>query len=270
MHRDEREGLRAYRFDTLPEERVDALVSTRFGGESRAPWASLNLGLRVGDDKSTVVKNRERLFSAYGLPLEQSVWCRQIHRDDVTVVDQRGERGAVDEANIIDKTDALVTDLVGVPLCVTLADCVPVVLYDADHHAVGLAHAGWGGTVNRIASRTVGVMQERYGTDPAVLTCAIGPSISPDRYEVGGEVIDRARAAYGDAPILRDLGGGKALFDLWESNVLDLVSAGVPRERIEVSGISTIDALDEFYSYRFETQGDAPETGRFITAVTLR
>lgn len=270
MHRDERAGLRAYRFDTLPHDRLDALVSTRLGGVSEGGYASLNLGLRGSDDPARVVANRERLFSAYGLPLDRSVWCLQVHRDVVTVIEAAdvaaGARGAYTEQDIIPGTDALVTDLPGVPLCVTMADCVPVVVYDAAHHAVGLAHAGWAGTVARICSRTVRAMTERYGTDPAALACAVGPSISPDRYEVGENVVARARAAYGDAPVLRELGDGKALFDLWEANVTDLESAGVPRERVEVSGMSTIDALDEFYSFR----GGGRETGRLATVVMLR
>lgn len=276
MYRDARDGLTAYRFETLPDERLDALVSTRAGGQSSDAYTSLNLGLRVDDDPRDVVANRRRLFDAYTLPLDRSVWCKQIHHDDVTVVeagmleprgDGRRDLGAFDEETIVTDTDALVTDLGGVPLCVTLADCVPVVIYDPQHHAVGLAHAGWGGTVARIASRTVAVMGERYGSDPGALVAAIGPSIAPNRYEVGPNVIDAATKAYGnDADrILRPASDGKALFDLWEANATDLERAGLDRARIEVSGISTIDALDEFYSHRAEGV-----TGRFIASVMLR
>jgi copper oxidase (laccase) domain-containing protein len=97
----------------------------------------------------------------------------------------------------------------------------------------------------------------------------IGPSISPDRYEVGDAVIAAANAAYGDGPVLRHLDDGKALFDLWEANAVDLESAGVPRERIEISGVSTVGALDEFYSHRFETRDGVPHTGRFATVAML-
>lgn len=273
---DTRGDLTALRFASLPADRIDALVSTRNGGVSTGRYASLNVGLRVADDADLVVENRRRLFDAYDLPLERSVWCKQVHRDDVAVVDERTvaerpdgrrDRGAYDEDTIVTDTDALVTDLVGVPLCVTLADCVPVVIYDPEHHAVGLAHAGWGGTVARIASRTVEVMRDRYDTDPAAIIAAIGPSISPERYEVGSNVIDAARNGYGDVTerVLRPLPEGKALFDLWEANALDLRSAGVPAERIEVSAISTIDDLDRFYSHRAEQT-----TGRLAGVVMLR
>ena len=274
MFWDERDGLVVHRFESVPEDRLDVFVSTRTGGVSAPPYDSLNLGLRVGDRDDDVVANRRRLFDAFDLPLERSVWCRQVHRDTVTVVtadelrpreDGGVDRGAFTEETIVGATDALVTDLVGVPMCVTLADCVPVVLYDPARHVVGLAHAGWGGTVARIASRTVATMQERYGSEPGQLIAAIGPSISPDRYEVGGDVIERARVAYGAAPVLRETGGGRALLDLWEANAVDLEQAGVARERIEVAGISTIDDLAQFYSHRAEQV-----TGRFIAAVTLR
>jgi YfiH family protein len=261
MRRDARDGLLAYRGIEPP--RVDALVSTRVGGVSEPPYASLNLGLHVGDDPDAVTANRERFFAAYGLPLERSVWCRQVHGNDVHVVAEGGS-GAYSLDAV--EADALVTDRVGIPLCVLMADCVPVLLYDPVRHVAGLAHAGWAGTVAHVAAATVRALADRYGTDPADLRALIGPSISPDRYEVGDDVISRAREAYGDAPVLRELGGGKALFDLWEANAVDLERAGVPRAQIEISGIASSDRLDEFFSHRFEP----PATGRFAAVVMLR
>jgi YfiH family protein len=231
------------------------LVSTRADG---------NFGLHVGDDPARVVANRERFFTRHGLALEDSVWCGQVHEDRVHVVraGDRG-RGARAQATAIPGTDALVTDEPGVALCLLTADCVPVALYDPEHAAIGLAHAGWPGTVARIASRTLAVMRATYGTEPSAVRAGIGPSIAPDRYEVGGDVIARARAAYGDE-VLADLGGGKALFDLWRANALDLERAGV--ERIEIVGVGTGDA---FFSHRLDQRSPGTHTGRFATVVTL-
>jgi len=108
-------------------------------------------------------------------------------------------------------------------------------------------------------------MADRFGSDPSTLLAAIGPSIGPDEYEVGPDVIERARAAYGpDAPILREHPlDGKAFLDLWAANAHDLRSAGV--RQVEIAGISTATALDEFYSWRV-----ARDTGRFATIATLR
>jgi polyphenol oxidase len=267
VRRDQRDRLLAHRFETLPAE-LDALVSTRQGGASAAPYASLNLGLRVDDDEGKVLENRRRLFAAFGMPLERSVWCRQIHSDGVTVVGiEDAGRGALEEESVVDGADALVTDTPDLPLCVKLADCVPVVLFDPDRRVVGLAHAGWGGTVSRISSRTVAVMHDRFGCDPASLLAAIGPSIGPARYEVGPEVVERAREAFGErAPeVLTPIGDGKARLDLWSANAIDLEEAGVSPRRVEIAGISTEAHLDEFYSHRVEGL-----TGRFITAVSLR
>lgn len=238
MRPDDRDGLRVYRFESLPE-RVDALVTTKRGGIdlSRAARAS----------------HVERLLKTYDLP-SGAVWCVQVHEDVVTYVDAPG---------VVEGTDALITDTPGLPLCVIMADCVPVLLYDPEHHALGLIHAGWPGTVARLASTTVRAMTDRFGSDPQAIIAAIGPSIGPDEYEVGEDVIEQALAAYEDAPILRPLPGGKALFDLWAANAFDLRSAGVTR--VEVAGISTARHLDEFYSWRV-----ARDTGRFATVAMLR
>lgn len=240
MRADDRDGLRVYRFDTVPADRVDALVTTKRDG--------LDLSSSLRHDHAP------RLFRAYGLPSD-AVWCKQVHSDTVV---------AVDAPQLVEGADALITATPGLPLCVIMADCVPVLMYDPEHHALGLAHAGWQGTTARIASATVRAMTARFGTDPARLIAAIGPSIGPDEYEVGLDVIERARAAYGpDAPILRELGGGKARFDLWAANAHDLREAGV--QQLETAGISTAKALDEFYSHRV-----ARDTGRFATVAMLQ
>lgn len=238
MRPDDRAGLRAYRFDSLPD-RIDALVTTKRDG--------LDLSMSVRHDHAP------RLFSAYDLP-SHAVWCKQVHADVISHVDTPG---------LVEGTDALITDTPGLALGVIMADCVPVLLYDAEHHALGLIHAGWPGTTLRLASKTVRAMTNHFGTRPEAIFAAIGPSIGPDEYEVGPDVIEKARAAYGDLPVLRPHAeAGKAFFDLWAANEHDLRSAGVTQ--IEVAGISTAANLDEFYSWRF-----ARDTGRFATLATL-
>lgn len=261
-------GLVVYRFETLPEDRVDVLVSTRAGGVSRGPRGSLNLGLHVGDRAEEVIENRRRLFAAAGMPLERSVWCRQVHEDRVAVVSESDiGRGALGERDVVADADAMVTDLIDVPLAVMVADCVPVVIYDPGSHAIGVAHAGWAGTVRRIASATVATMRERWGGDPADMRAVIGPSIGPREYEVGRDVADAARDAYpGDADkVIRTAPYGGLRFDLWAANRIDLVGAGLRPERIETAGISSATALDDFYSHRVEGV-----TGRFAAVARLR
>lgn len=261
-------GLDVFRFERLPADRVDAVVSSRRGGVSKAPYASLNLGFHVGDDPSRVVENRRRLFEAVGMPLERSVWCRQIHADHVSLVGESDVgRGSLGEGDIIADTDALITDLVDVPLCVIVADCVPVVVYDPGAHVLGIAHAGWAGTVKRIASATVRAMEERWRSEPREMIAAIGPSIGPGEYEVGEDVAVAARSGYGPAAdrILGARSGGKYGFDLWTANRIDLLDAGLSEDRIEVAGLSSTASLDDFFSHRAEGR-----TGRFAAIAALR
>ncbi len=265
MRRDEREGLLAYRFETLPDG-VDAFVSTRLGGVSSPPYESLNLGLRVGDDAEKVVENRRRLFRTFGISLERSVWCEQVHGNGVVVVDAADAgRGSTGGETIVEDADALVTDTPGLMLCVTMGDCAPVAIVDPERRVVGLAHAGWRGTVSRIASQTVRVMRESFGSDPAALVAAVGPSIGPSGYETGEGVVERASEAFGarSSEILVPAPEGKAYFDLWAANRIDLEEAGVSGARIEISGVDSGERLGEFYSHRRE----GGQTGRFIAAI---
>jgi len=268
MRREERGELVAHRFETLADG-LDALVSTRHGGVSPAPYDSLNLGLWTDDEAERVVENRRRLFAAFELPFERSVWCRQVHGDGVAAVGEADAgRGAGEEATVVPDADAMVTDAPGLPLCVKVADCVPVVVHDPERGVLGLAHAGWGGTVARVCSRAVAVMAERFGSEPRALRAAIGPSIGPAGYEVGAEVVERARAAYGERAeeILSPRAGGKALFDLWAANRIDLEEAGVAAGRIEVAALASDERLGDFYSHRRE----GGRTGRFALVAMLR
>lgn len=268
MNRDERDGTAVYRFDSLDPTLIDAFVTTRIGGVSKGAYASLNLGLRVKDNAADVATNRQTLFDTFGLPLTRSVWCKQVHADHVQVVAEADAgRGALDEGNIIESTDALVTEVDALPLCVTLADCVPVVIHDPHCRVVALAHAGWGGTVSRIASSTVRTMQAQFGCKTSDLIAAIGPSIGPDEYEIGEDVIGKAKRTFGSraAEVLQALPNGGISFDLWAANAIDLEKAGLDREQIEIAGVSTATALGEFYSHRVEGQ-----TGRMIAMAALR
>jgi polyphenol oxidase len=267
MRVEERGGLLAYRFEGVAREGLECLVSTRAGGVSTGPYASLNVGLKVEDDESAVLENRRRLLSMLGFELERSVWSEQVHGDRVAVV--RAEdagRGALDAASAVPGADALVTDVPGVPLCVTVADCVPLVIFDPVAGALGVAHAGWAGTVAKIAARTVETMTERFGSTPSDLFAAIGPSIGPEAYEVGGDVVARVREAFGARAeeLLAPGRQGKALLDLWQANSLALVESGIAAESIEVAGVSTAAHLDRFYSYRAEGT-----TGRFCAVAAL-
>lgn len=263
----ERAGITLHEFDLLAQAPgVIAGCSGRRGGVSKPPYDELNVGLHVGDDPAAVVENRRRIAEAIGTDLDAFVLPLQVHRGhvaDVTLAD-RGS-GATTLEGAVSDTDALVTAEPGVVLAVMLADCVPVIVYDPVTPAVGVAHAGWGGTVHHVTRNTVQALCERYGSDPDDLLAGVGPSIGPMTYEVGTDVADLARAEFPSDGVVRPTGNGKYLFDLWASNVADLVAAGVHEERVEVAGIDTFEAVDRFFSDRRQRP-----TGRFLAFATLR
>jgi YfiH family protein len=186
---------------------------------------------------------------------------------------------AADRGRAFDDTDALVTSTPDTPLVILTADCAAVLLWDPARNAVGIAHAGWRGTVARVVAATVARMRASFGSNPRDLLAAIGPSIGPCCYEVGAEVIDAVVAAFpGDAgellqhPDMASAGSFRASvnedrrhFDLWRANERVLVEAGVAEANIEVAGLCTSCRTDLFYSHRAE-RGN---TGRFGAMVTI-
>ena len=224
-------------FDGCP---LDAFVTGRAGGVSTGPYASLNLSLHVGDDPDLVIDNRRRAAAALGLALDDMVFCLQTHGRNVTVVgDADRGRGIVSLDDAV-PGDAVVTATPGLGLAVMVADCVPLVLYHPAAHVVAAVHAGWRGTVVRVAAAAVEAMTA-LGADPAGVLAGIGPAIVADRYQVGDEVADAARDCFGGDVdgIVRPDGTGRWTFDGWAANRRILVEAGVPPGNIEVSTIGT-------------------------------
>ncbi len=253
------ESLRILQFDTLTQPGLVQAVFTRQGGVSPAPWQSLNVGGTVGDERTRVVENRRRCFSAVERPWESLFDVWQVHSARVVVAKEpRGESPLV-------QADALITDNPRVTLFMRFADCVPILLYDPRRPAVGLVHAGWLGTVRRTAAAAVRAMAEAFGSRAKDLRAAIGPSIGPDHYPIGEDVVAQAREAFGDeAPEhLREV-NSRFHFDLWSANRAVLEAEGVGS--IEVAGLCTACHLEDWYSYRAE----AGKTGRFGGLIALR
>ncbi len=218
--------------------------TTRGGGASPSPWDSLNLGGAVGDDPANVKENWARLERETGLAFAR---VRQVHGARALVA--AGPTAPVEEA------DAVVSARAGVAACVSIADCVPVLLADPASGAVAAVHAGWRGTVGRAADAGVHALAREAGTRPEGLVAAVGPSIGPCCYEVSPDVALRFRAAFGDAVVIE---GPPLRLDLWAANVAVLRAAGVAAERIEVLGRCTACERDLFFSHR----RDAGRTGR--------
>ena len=260
MQRHNIDDLVYYTFDSLRDS--DTLVhaiSTRRGGVSPAPFDTLNLSRHVGDDAANVAANLKRLHTALALDPATTVDADQAQANRVAVIgtQQRGAR-------IVD-VDALVTNAPNVPLLLRYADCVPILFFDPVHRAIGVAHAGWRGTIMRIAAKTAQTMFDAFGTRPRDLIACIAPSIGPCCYRVGDDVITQVRAAFADAgDLLIAQPDGSVHFDLWQANTQQLRALGVTQ--IETAQICTAHHTDDFYSWRAEHG----RTGRFgvIIAIT--
>jgi YfiH family protein len=260
MIRTENNNLTYYRFTMLDHPSLVQAVFTRLGGKSSAPFDNLNVGQSVGDDPIAVQNNLSLVYKALGLQADQIVTARQVHGRRVARVDNDAG-GAV-----IADTDALVTNCAGTYLLMRYADCVPVVLWDPEHNAIGLVHAGWQGTLKQVVKAAVECMVTEFSSQPDVLQAGIGPAIGPCCFEVGPEVVASVQAALPDAlkVLSRQTQNGHAHLDLWAANRGQLERCGV--QKIEVAEKCTCCHQDEFYSHR----GSGGHTGRFAVIVGLR
>ncbi len=258
MVRTQFESLVYYQFKSLLQQDVIHGVFTRHGGVSPDPWHSLNLGSTVGDAPDKVAENHQRLFSALDRPASSVFDAWQVHSADVVVADgPRNDRPHT-------KGDIILTDDPGVTLLMRFADCVPILLYDPHRRAIGIAHAGWLGTVRRAAGIAVQAMVQTFQSDPADILAGLGPSIGPDHYMVGEEVVEQIEASFGrDASRHLDRRNGKTYLDLWSANRALLQEQGVVQ--IEVAQICTACHTNDWYSHRSE----GGKTGRFGAAIAL-
>jgi len=252
-------GLSYYCFGSFPEIVVHGIF-TRAGGVSPEPWASLNQGGTVGDARANVVENRRRVFEVMQREVETIFDVWQVH--GAKVVRGVGPRPLEQPHQ---KADAIITNDPKITLFMRFADCVPVLLVDPVQRGVGIVHAGWRGTVQKIVVETVQAMQAEFGSQPGDIVAGIGPSIGADHYEVGPEVVAAVGQSFGEAKnALFRRENGTVFLDLWEANRLALMEAGV--EKIEVAQICTACHTEDWYSHRAE-QG---RTGRFGALLALK
>ncbi|UCG50965.1 MAG: peptidoglycan editing factor PgeF [Candidatus Latescibacterota bacterium] len=247
---------------------VTNVVTTRHRGRSEAPFGSLNLALHVGDDPDTVLENRAIVSQLIGFEPETFTVAEQVHSSHVAVVGtgDRG-KGAIIETDAIPLADAMITRAPDVPLTVLIADCVALSFFDPERNAIGIAHAGWAGTLHRIAEKTVGKMAAEFDTDPSNVEVAMSPSIGPCHYEVGEDVAHAFEVEFGDdaGNFIKEYNEGNLRLDLWHANKSQLIRAGVHEKNIEVAGLCTACQTDVFYSHRAEKGG----TGRFAGIMML-
>lgn len=255
-------------FLTVPKwqaEGIDISFSTRVGGVSQIPYDTLNLGLHVGDDSKAVLENRQRWLDQWGVSCSESVVGEQVHGANVLWVNkENGGQGVRELGTAIPAVDGFVTQS-DLGLMEFFADCVPLFFYHPELKAVGIAHAGWKGTAQKIGQKMLECFEEKGGR-PETTWAAIGPSIGPCCYLVDEPVAEQFRVRFTETPFLHSQGDGQYLLDLWEANRVLLMEKGVRSENIEVASICTADNPDWFFSHR----RDGVRTGRMAGWIRMR
>jgi len=226
---------------------------------------ALNSALHVGDDPVSVLRNREKITDRLGWNFASFTCAEQVHSNHVYVVTSEDSgRGRSDRESAIQDTDALITNEPDVLLAMFFADCVPLYFYDPVTESLGLAHAGWKGTVAEIAVKTVEKMQAVYGVQPENILAAIGPSIGSCCYEVDDNVLRNVRPllAADDLNVIKPgETEGRARLDLKHLNRQLMIKAGIMPSRIEISSWCTSCRTDLLFSHRKEKGA----TGRMMS-----
>ena len=233
---------------------VKHCFSSRLGGVSKGHLSTMNLSYTRGDEKECVDENYCRIARVLGCEIEDIVCSDQTHTINVRKVtaDDKG-KGIVKPKDYKD-IDGLITNESGIALATFYADCVPLYIVDPVHHAIGLSHSGWRGTVKRMGAVTLKKMEEEYGTKPQDVYVAIGPSICQDCYEVSKDVADEFREAFlaqrDEDKLLYQKSEEKFLLNLWYANYCVFREAGVPEKNIEVTDVCTCCNPDLLFSHR--------------------
>ena len=231
---------------------VVAAFTTRRGGVSLPPFGSLNLGLSTNDDAEHVAENRRRVGAALGFPAAQWAIAGQVHGDAIQHVEAPG---------LYPGYDGLVANKHGLLLCISAADCAALLFADAEAGVLGACHAGWRGTVARIAPQTVARMV-KLGADPARIRVFVSPCISSENFEVGPEVA----AQFDDAFVVHRPEWPRPHVDLKATLRAQLLGADVQADHLHISTACTYATTDTFYSYRAE----GGTTGRMMGFIGLR
>ncbi len=235
-------------------EAYDDLVfgmSTRDGGVSAGTFG-LNLSMNVGDVPEHVQENRSRFFTALGIGAERMAYPLQHHTANVRIADHPGT---------YEYCDGLVTQKPNVYLAITVADCVPIVMFDPMTNSIAAVHAGWRGTAGKIVKKAIAKLLVQCESRPSNLRVFIGPAAGKCCYEVGPEV-----ASQFPASVVEGLGDGKFLLDVKEANRQQLLECGVPEQQIEVSQECTISTPGRFHSFR----RDREASGRMMAVIGRR
>jgi YfiH family protein len=255
----QQEGLKYYQFDLFNDRPFYHAILTRQGGVSQPPFDTLNTGGTVGDNPQDVLKNHHLIYDTLGFDFQSRFDVWQVHGTKILCTDAPRPQDTPHP-----KADGILTDKAGVTLFMRFADCVPILLYDPVKKVIGIVHAGWQGTVKKIAKAAVEKLMDCYGSNPETLLVGIGPSICQSCYEVGDEVHQAFLRSFDKkAEQYFNKENDRYYLDLWGANLDVLKAAGV--QQIEVAAICTACHLEDWYSHRAENG----KTGRFAVLMAL-
>lgn len=265
------------KFDTVPYLTYNSLseinfinhaFSTRLGGVSEGEFTSMNMAFNRGDNPENVTENYKRICKSAGFDFDSLTASAQDHNTFVRAVTSENKGVGIYKPRDLQSVDALVTNEKGVTLVTYYADCTPLFFVDIKQKAIGLAHAGWRGTVGRIGEKVVKKMTELYGTNPADIIAAIGPAISVCCYEVDKPCADNfyALSDLDSSRFVFPKDNGKYMIDLLETNRQILVAAGVKNENITVSDVCTNCNCELLWSHR-ATKGKRGTMSAFMCIV---
>jgi polyphenol oxidase len=242
--------------------------STRRGGVSWGAFSSLNLSFEVGDDPDAVEENRSRLRSDMGIENLPLVKVRQVHGDGISVIgEETVKRPGFPEELLSHPADALVTGIPGVTLAISVADCVPILLFDPRKRVIAAVHAGWRSTAAGLADKVVRTLRETFGTRPEDCVVGIGPSIGICCYEVDRPVMEAFAEFFPNwEGLVRDRGEGRWHLDLAQANRILLQESGVNPKAISSSGRCVSCCRDLFFSHR----RDGKRTGRTMGLIAMK
>ena len=239
-------------------EGVKAFSSTRHGGFSKGNYATFNINHYCGDNEESIRKNRALLCEQLNIDEDRLMMPHQVHLTEIVAVDETFMRLPASERKAsLEGVDAIMTDIAGVCIGVSTADCIPILLYDKAHHASCAIHAGWRGTVKRIVEKAMAKMTDVYGSHPEDLVAQIGPGIHLESFEVGDEVYKAfAQEGFEMESISRRFpaADGSSIekwhIDLPMCNYQQLLSNGIPQSQISVSEVCTFQQSDTYFSAR--------------------
>lgn len=265
----EKDGIEYIQFKKLLDykDRLAHCFSTRICKEEGTGNGELNLRFDGCASREAVVENYKKLCSAIDVDYRNLVFSKQVHEDVIRVVGPENKGEGILSPRPEGGCDGLVTGTANVALATLYADCVPVLFYDPVKNIAAMSHAGWKGTVKKIAAKTVKFLHDTYDCETKDIIACIGPSIGPCCFEVDQPVAIEFKKAFEFWPeIIEVLPSGKSKINLWKTNQLQLMQAGLYEQNIQISQLCTVCNSDIFFSYR----ANKGQTDRMAAIMQLR